>query len=252
MNTNATVARACLLGIALELCTIATNAQTTAPAASNASTAATGDSLAEVVVTAQRRDRERADRADRDLRHFRRHTRANLRREQRRDAAGSGARTRHLDGHRQYQDLPARRGHHRGRHRQFGGRLRRRRLHSGAGIFVHEPCEHRSRRGGQGSAGNPVRPQYHRRRSSDRHQDSLIHAVRRPDFRLRQLQYVHAELLRNERHRSESRRGLRLLLQQSAGQPGHEPDHWHEEHLPAERRSASATSGYGRRPTPRR
>jgi iron complex outermembrane receptor protein len=52
-NTSTTVA--CLLGIALELCTIATNAQTTAPTASNASAAATGDSLAEVVVTAQRR-----------------------------------------------------------------------------------------------------------------------------------------------------------------------------------------------------
>jgi iron complex outermembrane receptor protein len=52
VDTNATIARACLLGIALGLCTIATNAQTTAPTASNASTA---DSLAEVVVTAQRR-----------------------------------------------------------------------------------------------------------------------------------------------------------------------------------------------------
>jgi iron complex outermembrane receptor protein len=46
-NTSTTAA--CLLGIALELCTITTNAQTTAP------TAATRDSLAEVVVTAQRR-----------------------------------------------------------------------------------------------------------------------------------------------------------------------------------------------------
>ncbi|MEA3107744.1 MAG: iron complex outerrane recepter protein, partial [Gammaproteobacteria bacterium] len=52
LNTNATIARACLLGIALGLCTIAINAQTTAPTASNASTA---DSLAEIVVTAQRR-----------------------------------------------------------------------------------------------------------------------------------------------------------------------------------------------------
>ena len=52
VNTNATIARACLLGIALGLCTITTNAQTTAPTASNASTA---DSFAEVVVTAQRR-----------------------------------------------------------------------------------------------------------------------------------------------------------------------------------------------------
>jgi iron complex outermembrane recepter protein len=55
VNTNATVARACLLGTALELCTITTDARTTAPTTSNASTAATGDSLAEVVVTAQRR-----------------------------------------------------------------------------------------------------------------------------------------------------------------------------------------------------
>jgi iron complex outermembrane recepter protein len=52
VNTYATVARKCLLGIALELSTIITNAQTTAPTASNAST---GDSLAEVVVMAQRR-----------------------------------------------------------------------------------------------------------------------------------------------------------------------------------------------------
>jgi iron complex outermembrane recepter protein len=52
VSTNATIARACLLGIALGLCTTTTNAQTTAPTASNASTV---DSLAEVVVTAQRR-----------------------------------------------------------------------------------------------------------------------------------------------------------------------------------------------------
>ena len=55
VNTNATFARASLLGIALGLCTITTNAQTTAPTALYASTAATGDSLTEVVVTAQRR-----------------------------------------------------------------------------------------------------------------------------------------------------------------------------------------------------
>jgi iron complex outermembrane receptor protein len=55
VNTNATVAGGCLLGIALELSTITTDAQTTAPTASNASTAPTGDSLADVVVTAQRR-----------------------------------------------------------------------------------------------------------------------------------------------------------------------------------------------------
>jgi iron complex outermembrane recepter protein len=55
VNTNATFARASLLGIALGLCTITTNAQTTAPTASFTSTAATSDSLTEVVVTAQRR-----------------------------------------------------------------------------------------------------------------------------------------------------------------------------------------------------
>jgi iron complex outermembrane receptor protein len=55
VNTNATIARACLPGIALGLCTIATNAQTTASTASNGSTAGTADSLAEVVVVAQRR-----------------------------------------------------------------------------------------------------------------------------------------------------------------------------------------------------
>ena len=49
VNTNATVARACLLGIAVWVCTVTTNAETTA------SIPATGDSLAEVVVTAQRR-----------------------------------------------------------------------------------------------------------------------------------------------------------------------------------------------------
>ncbi len=49
MNTNATVARACLLGIAVALRTVTTNAETAA------SIPATGDSLAEVVVTAQRR-----------------------------------------------------------------------------------------------------------------------------------------------------------------------------------------------------
>jgi iron complex outermembrane receptor protein len=55
VNSSATVAPACLLGIALAVCAIRINAQTTATTASNASTAATGDSLAEVVVTAQRR-----------------------------------------------------------------------------------------------------------------------------------------------------------------------------------------------------
>jgi iron complex outermembrane receptor protein len=55
VNTEAIIARACLQGITLGLCTITTYAQTTAPTASNAWTAATGDSLAEVVVTAQRR-----------------------------------------------------------------------------------------------------------------------------------------------------------------------------------------------------
>jgi iron complex outermembrane recepter protein len=55
VNTNATVARAFLLAVAFEPCTISSGAQTTAPTESNASTAATGDSLAEVVVTAQRR-----------------------------------------------------------------------------------------------------------------------------------------------------------------------------------------------------
>jgi iron complex outermembrane recepter protein len=48
-------ARACLIGVALELCTSTTYAQTTAPITSNASTAGISDSLAEVVVTAQRR-----------------------------------------------------------------------------------------------------------------------------------------------------------------------------------------------------
>jgi iron complex outermembrane receptor protein len=52
VNTNATAARACLSGIALGLCTITANAQSTAPNPSNTPTA---DSLAEVVVTAQRR-----------------------------------------------------------------------------------------------------------------------------------------------------------------------------------------------------
>jgi iron complex outermembrane recepter protein len=52
VNTNTTIASACLPGIAFGLCAITTNAQTTA---STASAAATVDSLAEVVVTAQRR-----------------------------------------------------------------------------------------------------------------------------------------------------------------------------------------------------
>jgi iron complex outermembrane recepter protein len=55
VSTNPTVPRACLLGIALELCTITTHGQTTVPTAFNASPAGTGDSLAEIVVTAQRR-----------------------------------------------------------------------------------------------------------------------------------------------------------------------------------------------------
>jgi iron complex outermembrane recepter protein len=55
VKSNPTVARACLLGIALKLFTATANAQTTAETAPNTSTAATGDSLAEVVVTAQRR-----------------------------------------------------------------------------------------------------------------------------------------------------------------------------------------------------
>jgi iron complex outermembrane recepter protein len=52
VNTNTTIASACLPGIAFGLCTITANAQTTA---STASAAAAVDSLAEVVVTAQRR-----------------------------------------------------------------------------------------------------------------------------------------------------------------------------------------------------
>jgi iron complex outermembrane recepter protein len=59
VNRNANIARACLLGIAFGLCTITVYAQTTAPTVSNAliaATAATGDSLVEVVVTAQRRN----------------------------------------------------------------------------------------------------------------------------------------------------------------------------------------------------
>ena len=55
LNTNATIARACLLGIPLGLCAITIKAQSTAPTASSVSTASTDDSLAEVVVTAQRR-----------------------------------------------------------------------------------------------------------------------------------------------------------------------------------------------------
>ncbi len=55
MNKNATGAHACLPGIALGLCTFTTNGQTAAPTASNVPTAAAGDSLAEVVVTAERR-----------------------------------------------------------------------------------------------------------------------------------------------------------------------------------------------------
>lgn len=55
MSANATFACACLAGIPLDLFTMAVNAQPTVPAASNASTPAGGDSLAEVVVTAQRR-----------------------------------------------------------------------------------------------------------------------------------------------------------------------------------------------------
>lgn len=55
MSANATFACACLVGIPLDLCTIAGNAQTTAPAASNAAPGGGGDSLAEVVVTARRR-----------------------------------------------------------------------------------------------------------------------------------------------------------------------------------------------------
>ncbi len=138
--------------------------------------------------------RECANRADRDLRHSWQHTCADFRCEQCQDAGGSGARTQHFDGHRQYQDLSARRGHHCGGHRQFGGRLPRRYLHRVAGILVHKSGEHRSRRGGQGPAGNPVRAQHHRRSSSDRHEDTLIAALRRPDFGLRQLQYVRASL----------------------------------------------------------
>ena len=55
MNSCATVAPACLLGIALELFAIPISAQTAAPTAADAPTAAIGNSLAEVVVTAQRR-----------------------------------------------------------------------------------------------------------------------------------------------------------------------------------------------------
>jgi outer membrane receptor protein involved in Fe transport len=55
VNKNATGAHACLPGIALGLCTFTTNGQTAAPTASNVPTAAAGDSLAEVVVTAERR-----------------------------------------------------------------------------------------------------------------------------------------------------------------------------------------------------
>ena len=60
MNTNATVARACLLAIALELCTITVHClrKATAPTVSNAPIAATAaltNSLAQIVVTAQRR-----------------------------------------------------------------------------------------------------------------------------------------------------------------------------------------------------
>jgi outer membrane receptor protein involved in Fe transport len=53
MGENAAIARACVLGTAFELGTIAGNAQT--PVASSPTTATTGDWLAEVVVTAQRR-----------------------------------------------------------------------------------------------------------------------------------------------------------------------------------------------------
>jgi iron complex outermembrane receptor protein len=59
VNRNANIARAYLLGIAFGLCTITAYAQTTAPTVSNApfaATAATGDSLVQVVVTAQRRN----------------------------------------------------------------------------------------------------------------------------------------------------------------------------------------------------
>src|SRR5271167_2928979 len=47
--------RTCLLGTALTFCTNYSAAQTSAPSSSTASTAQLSDSLAEVVVTAQRR-----------------------------------------------------------------------------------------------------------------------------------------------------------------------------------------------------
>jgi iron complex outermembrane recepter protein len=55
VSANGTFACACLVGIPLDLCTIAGNAQTIALAASNVSPGGGGDSLAEVVVTARRR-----------------------------------------------------------------------------------------------------------------------------------------------------------------------------------------------------
>ena len=79
-------------GIAFGLSTITVYAQTTAPTVSNApiaATAATGDSLVEVVVTGQRRN-ENAQTVPITISVI---SGANLRREQHRDAAGSGART---------------------------------------------------------------------------------------------------------------------------------------------------------------
>jgi iron complex outermembrane receptor protein len=132
VNTNATVARACLLGTALELCTITTDARTTAPTTSNASTAATGDSLAEVVVTAQRRT-ENAQTVPIALSVISGDTL-----EQTFGVNNVDTLQEAVPGLNISMDT--------GRHRQFGGHLRRRRLHSGAGIFVHEPREHRSSR----------------------------------------------------------------------------------------------------------
>jgi iron complex outermembrane recepter protein len=55
VHTDVTIMRTCLLGTALTFCTNYSAAQTSAPSSSTASTAQLGDSLAEVVVTAQRR-----------------------------------------------------------------------------------------------------------------------------------------------------------------------------------------------------